>query len=91
MTTDNTCERCGGPLQHEKWNSTTDIFACDNYQCVRFRTPIVTKPVKERKEPEPKIPEWLGGPYGTERTKFSARLQRLQHVLHTENKETEVP
>ena len=88
MTTNGTCERCGGPLTREEWNSNTDVVICNNLQCVRFRSPV-SVPVSEQKRKTPpkrkyQIPEWLGGSDGPSNIGLSARLQRLQHTLYSE-------
>ncbi len=83
------CSGCGEPLKVEEWNSTMDMAVCNNYKCTLFRTPVQSgKRVIEKveRQSEPELPDWIGGTHGgKEKTKFTARLQRLRHRLYAKD------
>ncbi len=89
--TEGTCVGCGGPLTREKWNSSVELFVCDNFQCSLFRKPIHTpKQALETREEILKIPEWLGGPNGQETNEITSRLQKLRRTFFAQEKDSEI-
>lgn len=84
MAEEKACERCGAPLVRKKWNTTTDVLICDDYNCPLFGRPII--PEVELKTESPRksrteLPMWFrttGGPYATKSDEIGHRLQRLR-------------
>lgn len=103
IANDGNCKGCGNPLVREKWNTSTDIIICDNYECRFFRIPISNMTLRgssaANSQQELDKPEWLGGPYGQTKNSsshlsdssiISIRVQRLRRLIHTEDEETEI-